>query len=169
MRVTHPNPQPSARPVGLASEAASLLRASANLSPADIVDWLRAFPAGTYVLASEIAARLDAAPPRAAAHAPQSAPPTWREKLWTVAPETRLGVAELSEAIGRSADYVYRHTAPGGIGARLPHSKLDGALVFTVAAIRDWLRQTEIPVSGPQLRLVPRTTHSRQPLTHPRA
>ena len=29
------------------------------------------------------------------------APATWRERLWTCPPDTRLGVAELSEALGR--------------------------------------------------------------------
>jgi hypothetical protein len=60
------------------------------------------------------------------------------------------------------ADYVYRHTAPGGTGARIPHRKLDGALVFLACEIRAWQQQTEIPIIGPQLHLVSGTTRGAQ-------
>lgn len=71
-------------------------------------------------------------------------PATWREKLWTVPPETRIGVVELAEAVDRSRDWVYRHTsAKAGPDDRLPHRKLDGELVFVVEEIRSWIRGRE--------------------------
>jgi len=67
----------------------------------------------------------------------------WAEKLWTCPPETRLGVRELAEAIGRPRSWVYRHTSPRGDLAPIPHGRLDGLLVFTAGAVRDWLRANE--------------------------
>lgn len=139
-------------------------RTSADQSLAEFAQWLRAAPAGTTIPASEVAARLEAAP-QLDRSIPSPRAETWREKLWTVASETRLGVAELSEAIGRSADYVYRHTAPNGTVARIPHRKLDGALIFTAGELRGWIERSEVRVTGPRLRLEPRTTRSTQPLT----
>ena len=73
---------------------------------------------------------------------------TWRERLWTVPPETRLGVRELTEATGRSRDWVYRHTAASTTRARLPHRKLDGQIVFAAGEVRAWLRDTELVVES---------------------
>jgi len=82
----------------------------------------------------------------------QSAPPSWRERLWTAPAETRIGKAELLEAVGKTESWLYRHTAekrkPGT--PRIPHRKLDGELVFVVGEIRAWLRQhEEIVEAGP--------------------
>lgn len=77
--------------------------------------------------------------------------PSWRERLWLVPPETRLGGREVVEATGRSRDWVYRHTAAGGATRRLPHRKLEGELVFTVGELRDWIRGTEVTISSPVL------------------
>ena len=67
---------------------------------------------------------------------------SWREKLWHVAAETRLGMAELCEALGRSRSWAYRRT-----GAKaedpLPHRLMDGQLVFTAGELRTWIRQHE--------------------------
>jgi hypothetical protein len=78
---------------------------------------------------------------------------SWRERLWTVPPETRLGVREVAEAVDRSRDWVYR--AVSGKGAtkagrdRLPCQKLDGELVFTAGAVRTWIQRSELIVNPP--------------------
>ena len=64
---------------------------------------------------------------------------SWRERLWTCHPETRLGVEELCEALGRSKAFVYRHTRAKSI----PHRRLDGELVFVAGEIRAWLNDQE--------------------------
>lgn len=70
---------------------------------------------------------------------------TWRERLWTVPPETRLGVREVAEACDRSADWVYRACSSTRAEARgrtpLPCTRLDGVLCFTAGAVRRWLEQ----------------------------
>src|SRR5207247_8246403 len=68
---------------------------------------------------------------------------SWAEKLWTCPPATRLGVRELAEAIGRPRSGVYRHTPPRGDLAPIPHRRLDGLLIFTAGAVREWLRANE--------------------------
>lgn len=67
----------------------------------------------------------------------------WAERLWTAPAETRLGVRELAEAVGRPRSWVYRHTAPSGDLAPIPHRRLDGLLVFLAGEVRDWLRANE--------------------------
>lgn len=81
-----------------------------------------------------------------------SEPATWRERLWTVPPETRIGVTELIEATGRSRDWCYRHTSPKAGDDRIPHRKLDGELVFVVGELREWIRRREDVIVGPPLR-----------------
>src|SRR6267143_2157979 len=74
---------------------------------------------------------------------------SWRERLWTVPPETRIGAVELCEAIGRTKSWVYRCTGPKAAGPRLPHRLLHGELVFVVGELRQWLlEQEEIVVPG---------------------
>ncbi|MEW5927830.1 MAG: hypothetical protein AB1941_10110 [Gemmatimonadota bacterium] len=78
--------------------------------------------------------------------------PTWRERLWTAPGETRIGVAELAEALGCSRDWIYARTSPkrsreaqrrgAGAARRIPHRKLDG-LVFVVGEIRTWITESE--------------------------
>lgn len=76
---------------------------------------------------------------------------SWREKLWTVLPETRIGVRELAEAVNRSRDWVYRHTsAKAGPDDRLPHRKLDGELVFVAEEVREWIRGHEDVIHVPR-------------------
>lgn len=76
---------------------------------------------------------------------------TWREKLWTCAADVRLGVRELAEAMDRSPDWVYRATSQKHATEHgrnpLPCSRLDGALVFTAGAVRDWVRASELVVN----------------------
>ncbi len=79
-------------------------------------------------------------------HTPERAPALaidWRERLWTMPAETRLGVTELCEALGRSKSWVYRHTGNCAPEDRLPHRLLEGSLVFVAGEIRTWLRENE--------------------------
>lgn len=68
---------------------------------------------------------------------------TWREKLWTVPTETRLGLVELCEALGRPKSWVYRRTSAKSGLPLVPHRKLDGALTFVAGEIRAWLATEE--------------------------
>ncbi|MBA3340449.1 MAG: hypothetical protein H0W30_01220 [Gemmatimonadaceae bacterium] len=81
----------------------------------------------------------------------EAEPSTWRERLWTCPPETRLGVHELAEALDRSADFVYRAVDAKWSAKRgrdpLPCSRLDGVLVFTAGAIRRWLEASAVIVN----------------------
>ena len=67
----------------------------------------------------------------------------WRERLWVVPAETRLGVTELCEALGRSRSWVYRHTGKCNPEDRMPHRLLEGSLVFVVGEVRTWVREHE--------------------------
>ena len=75
---------------------------------------------------------------------------TWRERLWVVPGETRLGVHEVCEALGRSASWLYRHTSPKALAksdvAPIPHRKLEGELTFLAGELRTWVRQNEASV-----------------------
>lgn len=104
--------------------------ASVTLPAADIRAWLAEEPAR-------------ALSPLVVAPEPQ----TWRERLWTCGADVRLGVREVSEALDRSPDWVYRavdsrRSAERG-RAPLPCSKLDGVLVFTAGAVRRWVQASE--------------------------
>lgn len=74
---------------------------------------------------------------------------SWRERLWSAPEETRLGVAELSEALGRPESWVYRHCSSKSGLELLPHRKMDGANVFLVGEIRAWIRDHEEVVVRP--------------------
>jgi predicted DNA-binding transcriptional regulator AlpA len=106
-----------------------------------------AAPEGTMVPAAMLARALAAVP--TADSTPHQAGPkreaaaTWRERLWTVDPATRIGVAELCEALGRSKSWVWRHTGKRCPGVRIPHRKLEGELVFVVGEVRSWIAQNE--------------------------
>ena len=83
---------------------------------------------------------------------------SWRERLWTVPAETRLGLEELREALDRSASWIYHRTAAKA-EHRLPHRKLDSVLVFTAGEVRAWLRDREEvvcagPMEPPRLRAI---------------
>jgi hypothetical protein len=120
---------------------------------ADLLAWLRAAPPGTTIPAASLAETLANVARMAggAPEAPPEAPPedlrlTWREKLWLVPAETRLGVRETAEAIGRPRSWVYRRTAEKSAKALLPHRKLDGELVFTAGELRVWVEGHETVV-----------------------
>lgn len=122
--------------------------------------WLADAPAGTLIPAAALAQLLRPAEPPVPAGAPSGqAGTTWRERLWTAPPETRIGVHELCEAVGRGKSWVYRHTSPKSGLSQLPHRKLDGDLVFVVGEIRAWITVNEdvvvrgiLPLSRPNLR-----------------
>lgn len=86
---------------------------------------------------------------------------TWRERLWTCPAETRLGVPEVAEALGRPKSWVYRAVSgvryagkrfrkgkrPKGVHldkvprSPLPAEKVDGELVFEAGAVREWVNR----------------------------
>ncbi len=68
---------------------------------------------------AEMLDALDAEP--APEMAADTAPPLpWTLLLWTADPETRIGRAELLEAVRRSQAWLYRHTGPKA-KHRIPH------------------------------------------------
>ncbi len=74
---------------------------------------------------------------------------SWRERIWDCPSGTRLGVCELSEALGRPPSWIYRRTGPQSTD-RLPHRKLSGSLTFTAGELRAWLREhEEVIEAGP--------------------
>jgi len=80
---------------------------------------------------------------------PEPVSRTWRERLWIVPAETRIGVHELAEALKRPRSWIYRRTSAKADG-RLPHRKLGGELLFTAGEIRAWLREhEEVIEAGP--------------------
>lgn len=100
---------------------------------------------------------VDAAPPVLRVERAEAEAPTWRERLWTAPAETRIGVPEAAEALGRSVDFVHRHVGPAAARRHrdrkglppIPSSKLAGERLFTVAALRDWIRDNEEPEAPP--------------------
>jgi predicted DNA-binding transcriptional regulator AlpA len=133
---------------------------------ADLRAWLAKAPSGTMVAAHELLSLINDSPDAEDAAASGARPPfqphtpeTWRERLWTVPADTRLGVRELVEATGRSRDWVYRHTAASGTATRLPHRTLDGELVFLAGEVRGWLVENE-QIIEPGGRAAPRLMRS---------
>ena len=116
---------------------------------AALLEWLQSAPPGTTIPAASLAETL--ATVTSAAPAPPAEPlmHTWREKLWLVPGETRLGVREAAEAIGRPVSWVYRRTGEKSAKAPLPHRKLDGEIVFTAGELRAWLKGHETIVTPP--------------------
>lgn len=83
----------------------------------------------------------DVEPEPAAVHEPT--PETWRERLWTVPADTRLGVVEVAEAMGdKPRSWVYARTGPAAEDP-LPCRKLDGTLVFMAGELREWIEDRE--------------------------
>lgn len=114
------------------------------MSLASLRDWLAKAPPGTMVPAAAVLEQLDASEPPAPLRTPDPARASaWRERFWTCPPETRIGVVELAEAIGRTKSWVYRHTSAKGGYSIIPHAKLDGELIFVVGAVRAWLEAYE--------------------------
>lgn len=104
--------------------------------------WLAQAPAGTSLTAAALLELLGDQQPAAAVPVVAPAPLelTWRERLWLVPAETRIGTLEACEALGRSRSWLYRQL---GAASPPPHRKLDGELVFVVGELRAWLRGIE--------------------------
>jgi hypothetical protein len=125
--------------------------------PADRVSrrWLRTAPPGTLVPVEAVRHLVDGPAPEEVEPSTEGpvelAPRPWRVLLWEVPAETRLGVEEVLEAVGRPRSWVYRRTGPSARD-RIPHRRLDGALVFLAGELRAWLRDREDVVeAGPVL------------------
>lgn len=65
--------------------------------------------------------------------------PSWREKLWTAPPETRLNADQAAEAVGLSKSCLYKLTS----AEEIPFRKLSGGLVFVAGELRTWVREQE--------------------------
>ena len=120
-------------------------------SLADVLAWLAAAPEGTTLPVAAVLRLLE--PWASGIPSPASTPippavETWRERLWTVPADTRLGVTEVAEAIGRPKSWVYRRTSAKSGKAPLPFRRLDGELVFVAGELRTWLRRHEVPGAG---------------------
>ena len=117
--------------------------------------WLDGLPDDVSVVlpAPTLKAMFDDAPPVPSEDA-LSAPASWREKLWTCDPATRLSVGELAEGIDRPPSYIYAKTGPAAGSDRIPHRRIDGRLVFVAGEVRTWLEQNEEKVVAPQARVI---------------
>lgn len=71
--------------------------------------------------------------------------PSWRQKLWSCPPETRLNAEQAAEATGMSVSTIYKATS----AEEIPHRKMSGGLVFVAGELRSWLREREsVEVEG---------------------
>lgn len=104
---------------------------------ADLVRRLRRRVQEISELIDALAAEPAPPPPRPASDEP--AP--WRERLWTVPPETLLRVHDVAEALDRSASWVYKRTYRGAADP-LPAERLGSELVFRADALRAWIAET---------------------------
>lgn len=125
-----------------------------------LLAWCERAPDGTRVDAQALGAILalldgERGPGASTEPLPAPDPWTWRERLWTVPAETRMGVAEVAEALGRPRSWVYARTSAKA-ESRLPHRKLDGALTFTAGEVRAWVRAQEVEVVGGPMESIPR-------------
>ena len=111
-----------------------------------LLAWLEAAPPGTTITAASLVEALAEMATEAPMAPPEPLQHTWRERLWLVPAETRLGVREVAEALGRPASWVYRRTSVKSEKAPLPHRKLDGELVFTAGELRAWVERHEAVV-----------------------
>ena len=128
---------------------------------AAFISWLDQAPASTLLTADEVRLTLSGFS-SVAGNVPDvsdreggAAEASWRERLWTCAPTTRLDVREAAEALNRPTSYVYRHTSTKSGLAPIPHRKLDGELVFLAGELRAWMERHEetviaAPVSAPR-------------------
>lgn len=119
----------------------------------DLLEWCRSAPPGTRLEAQTLADLLEQIEPVNISdrNNPSTGPVTtnlgWRERIWVVPAETRLGTTELSEALGRPKHWIYTRTQTNSEDP-IPHRKLDGVLQFTAGEVRTWIRERESPVAG---------------------
>lgn len=118
-------------------------------SLSSLLAWLRAAPAGTVMPCDSVLGvleQLDHAPGQAnqeASNQGSTSEAGWREKIWTAPEETRLGIEEAAEALGRPRSFIYRRTSAKSSLSKIPHRKLDGGLVFLAGELRSWLASQE--------------------------
>lgn len=118
-----------------------------------LVAWCLAAPDGTSMDARELGGILrDLEPDAPSEESALTVDPvgewTWRERIWTVPAERRLGTREVLEALGRSRTWLYRAMCEEQGPDRFPHRKLDGELVFTAGEVRHWIRSQEETIYG---------------------
>lgn len=108
---------------------------------------LRSLPPSTMIAVRDVVELIDSIPDQPV-HMPTCDPEAvqlpWSALLWLVPGETRIGIRELCEAVGRPRSWVHRHTAERGNCQRLPHRLMDGRLIFVAEELRQWLLQHEI-------------------------
>lgn len=110
----------------------------------DTLAWLEYAPAGALVPVDAVRDAIRALVPSGAAIGRQRPSlDSWRERLWSAPPETRIGVKELAAAVRHSPSWVWKRTAPKDGSEPLPHRKRDGELVFLVGEVRAWLEASE--------------------------
>lgn len=73
--------------------------------------------------------------------------PTWRERLWTVDPKTRIDLDEVAEALGKSRAAVRALIKRHG----LPCRRRLNELTFVVGEVRQWLERHETIVNAPSV------------------
>lgn len=125
------------------------IKSPAKRCLADLVGWLRAAPPACTLTAADVLKLLEELDGKATGQpfihtAPDRPTWPWSALLWAVPEETRIGVDQLSEAVGRPRSWIYKHSGREGTCARLPHCKMDGVLVFQVGEVRRWLVEHEV-------------------------
>src|SRR5207245_5418456 len=65
-------------------------------------------------------------------------------ELWLMPPGTRLNVTQAAAAVGRTKSFIYHHVSRNGTCERIPHAKLDGAIVIEAGALRGWMERHEV-------------------------
>lgn len=120
----------------------------------EFLEWCRKLPSGTLLDAQEIGKSVvwtlteEGKSSQGFSRPPMVATPDergstdWRERLWIVPAETRLGVQEVAEALGKGKSWVYERTGPSAEDP-IPHRKLDGVNVFAAGELRAWIRSRE--------------------------
>ena len=127
-------------------------RSSTFATLGEFLAWCERAPAGTQLDAREVArilASVGETPPEkanevmdAGEEAKEREPWTWRERLWTVPPETRLTVSEVAEALARPKSFIYARTYPQADDA-IPHRRIGRSLRFIAGEIREWIQERE--------------------------
>lgn len=121
----------------------------------DLKEWCNAAPTGTRIDAATVASLLEDLEGEPAADVPSEGEAeatvelSWREKLWLVPSDTRLGTEELREAIDKPKSFIYARTQSEAEDP-IPHRKLGGELQFRAGEVRHWIRSSEeVLVAGP--------------------
>lgn len=119
----------------------------------EVLSFLGECPEGTTLRASAVREILEDLPreePEPAEDEGAELELTWRERLWLVPAETRIGTTELAEGLDRPKSFIYARTRSDADDP-IPHRKLDGTLTFVVGEVRAWLREREeVLAAGPK-------------------